>query len=108
MEEKETESAVQAQEMDKPETANYDKVYTISEVFINDLKTCLGDMEFNKADQFIRFAIAKKDGIITADLQEFLNKLGLLPWRYISPLMSAMRDSDVMSKYFVLEDEQSK
>ena len=50
MEEKEKESAVQAQEMDKPETANYDKVYTISEVFINDLKTCLGDMEFNKAD----------------------------------------------------------
>ncbi len=87
--------------MEKPQTADYDKKYIISESFIQDLKTCLGDLEFNKADQFIRFAEAKKDGIITADLQEFVNKLGFLPWRYVSPLMQAMNNPEVMPKYFI-------
>lgn len=98
--------AQETSKMEKPATADYDKVYTISKVFIDDLKTCLGDMEFNKAEQFIRFAEAKKDGIITAELQEFINKLGYLPWRYISPLMQAMGSSEIMAKYFVEKDDK--
>lgn len=92
--------------MEKPKTANYEKTYKISDVFINDLKTCLGDLEFNKADQFIRFAEAKKESIITAELQEFVNKLGFLPWRYVSPIMQAINTPEIMAKYFIENDKK--
>lgn len=89
-----------SKKMPEPATMDYSKKFKILDPFITDLQISLGDLEFSKADAFIRFAASKKGGISIADLNEFVKKIEQLPYRFVAPLMANIRNRETFVQYF--------
>ncbi len=93
------------EKMPEPATIDYTRKFKILDAFITDLQISLGDLEFSKADAFVRFAVSKKEEISIADLNEFIKKIEQLPYRFVAPLIANIRNQETFVQYF---EETSK
>ena len=91
----------------EPKTMNYEERVILTPQFLNDLVTCLGEMPYVQSEGFIRFAYQNKDDILLADLNEFINKLQTLPWKYVHALLQNIGTQEGRTAYFVVKKPQT-
>lgn len=87
-------------EMPRPEVIDYDVLYKITPLFVNDLKIVMGDVPYVDAVKLFN-KIRKCKGIMTAaSLNEFIREIGTYPFKYVSPIMNVINNKELFSKYF--------
>jgi hypothetical protein len=89
-------------EMPEPKTMEYTQLYQISERFVHDLRICVADMPYNISYQYITFAENKSAGISVAELNEYIQKLSTLPFKYVEQLMRNCNSEEGQKIYFPL------
>lgn len=87
--------------MPEPQIIDYSAAYKFSDAFIRDLKISLGDIAYVQAVEYLDFVEKNKNGLYVAKLNEFVAKLGHLPYRYVASLMDNIRNPKVQSQYFI-------
>lgn len=91
----------------EPKTMNYQAYVSLQPQFLNDLISCLGEMPYVQSEGFIRFAQQNKDHLLLADLNEFINKLQTLPWKYVHILLQNIGTDEGRAAYFVVKQPQN-
>lgn len=91
----------------EPKTMDYEARVSLTPQFLNDLVACLGEMPYVQSEGFIRFAHQNKDDILLADLNEFINKLQTLPWKYVHALLQNIGTQEGRTAYFVVKKPQT-
>ena len=91
----------------EPKTMDYEARVSLTPQFLNDLVACLGEMPYVQSEGFIRFAHQNKDDILLADLNEFINKLQTLPWKYVHALLQNIGTQEGRTAYFGVKKPQT-
>lgn len=93
-------------DMPNPETLTYENMYKVSPVFKNDLKKTLESLPYVEAKKFFDVLETNNDTLPAALLSEFLRGLGMLPYKYVNPLMKAIEKKEAFEAYFVLVNKK--
>lgn len=92
----------QAPSMPRPVTMNYEQKYQLSDLFIEHLRLSLKDAVCNVASPFYNYALANKDAISQADLQEFVKKIETsFTFGQVGDLMRNIGTADGQAAYFI-------
>ena len=97
----------QAETQPEPKTMDYESRVSLTQQFLNDLVACLGEMPYVQSGGFIRYAHQNRDNILIADLNEFINKLQTLPWKYVHALLQNIGTQEGRAAYFVVNKPQT-
>lgn len=89
-----------SEKLPEPVIANYNQKFRLTDAFLHDLEVSLKDVPLGTSLKFIKFAETKKDLILYAELNEFVNKLQLFPYAIIRPLMRNIEGKDTQHLYF--------
>jgi len=87
-------------DMPEPQVVQYYQTYRITDMFVRDLKTILGDMAYADTKQFIDRIEECGRIMPVAKLDEFIKDLSGLPYKIVSKLMSVIEKKDNFLKYF--------
>lgn len=96
------------EEMPEPELVNYETYYRVNDIFVNDLKVCLGDMAYVEVQKYLNFLSNYNNILPVASLNEMIRMLGNEPFRMVNPLMVALNNSENFNKYFTQLDLSKK
>lgn len=89
-------------DMPEPEVLTYENMYKVSNVFKNDLKIILDELPYVDAKKFYDVLASNKDVLPAAILSQFIRNLGLLPYKYVAPMMKALEKKEAFDVYFQL------
>lgn len=89
-------------DMPDPEVLVYENMYEVTSVFKNDLKKILDEIPYVEAKKFYDVLAMNNDRLPAALMNEFIRNLGMLPYKYVSPLMRAIERKDAFEAYFIL------
>jgi hypothetical protein len=87
-------------DMPEPQVVQYYQIYRITDMFVRDLKTILGDMAYADTKQFIDRIEECGRIMPIAKLDEFIKDLSGLPYKIVSKLMCVIEKKDNFLKYF--------
>lgn len=87
-------------DMPEPNVVQYFQKYKITDMFVRDLKTVLGDMAYVDAKPF--FDRIEECGRVMpfSMLDEFIKDLSNLPYKIVAKMMSVVNNKDNFLKYF--------
>lgn len=89
-------------DMPLPQIASYGNRYQVTDIFKKDLKFILKDTAYADAIKFFNVIDMHESVFTIAVLNEFIHSLSMLPYKTVSPLMTALDDKEKFFKYFKL------
>lgn len=89
-----------SKDMPELQVIQYYQTYKITDMFVRDLKTTLGDMAYADSKPFIDRIESYGRVMPVAELDEFIKDLANLPYKIVSKLMAVISNKDNFLKYF--------
>jgi hypothetical protein len=89
-------------DMPTPEVLDYEQVFKVSPIFVNDLKIVLQEVAYADAQPFFEFLKNYDYVLPVAVLNEFLRKLSTLPYKYVNQIFAIITNQELFGKYFEL------
>lgn len=86
--------------MPELQVIQYYQRYKITDLFVKDLRITLADLAYVDARGFFDDIETRQSVMTAAELDEFIKRLGNLPYRIVSRLMAVIYNKDNFLKYF--------
>ena len=88
--------------MPVPETMSYEQTLQLTNAFVNDVTTVLGELAYAETHQIIDFVHNNRNALPISLANQLINQLASFPWKVVKDIMHNINTNQ--SAYFVLNE----